>query len=149
MELVAGPTLLAFCRKRSVPLRRRIELFLRVLDAMQHAHQKGMLHRDLSSNNVLLAEADGAPQPKVIDFGIAKSLEDPLPAGGALTLRGTMMGTPEYMSPEQADGRFEAEVLGGKYTLIIEAAKHVTQTRVVEVADGDQAIFQIELEKVR
>jgi serine/threonine protein kinase len=107
MELVAGPTLLAFCRKRSVPLRRRIELFLRVLDAMQHAHQKGMLHRDLSSNNVLLAEADGAPQPKVIDFGIAKSLADPLQAGGALTLRGTMMGTPEYMSPEQADGRFE------------------------------------------
>ncbi|MFN9276922.1 MAG: bifunctional serine/threonine-protein kinase/formylglycine-generating enzyme family protein [Planctomycetota bacterium] len=107
MELVAGPTLLAHCRKRSLPLRQRIELFLCVLDAMQHAHQKGMLHRDLSSNNVLVADPDGTPQPKVIDFGIAKSLADPLQAGDALTLRGTMMGTPEYMSPEQADGRFD------------------------------------------
>jgi serine/threonine protein kinase/formylglycine-generating enzyme required for sulfatase activity len=107
MELVAGPTLLAFCRKRSLPVRRRVELFLHVLDAMQHAHQKGMLHRDLSSNNVLVADPDGTPQPKVIDFGIAKSLADPLLAGGALTLSGTMMGTPEYMSPEQADGRID------------------------------------------
>ena len=107
MELVAGPTLLAYCRKKSLSVKRRVELFLLVLDAMQHAHQKGMLHRDLSSNNVLVDDVDGRLQPKIIDFGIAKSLEGPLLAGGALTLRGTMMGTPEYMSPEQADGRID------------------------------------------
>ncbi|MBL8756155.1 MAG: protein kinase [Planctomycetes bacterium] len=104
MELVAGPTLLAHCRKRHLPPRARVELFLLVLDALQHAHQKAMLHRDLSSNNVLVADPDGKPQPKVIDFGIAKSLTDPLLQGGAMTLRGTLMGTPEFMSPEQAAG---------------------------------------------
>jgi serine/threonine protein kinase/formylglycine-generating enzyme required for sulfatase activity len=104
MELVAGPTLLAHCRKRHLPPRARVELFLLVLDALQHAHQKAMLHRDLSSNNVLVADPDGKPQPKVIDFGIAKSLTDPLLQGGAMTLRGTLMGTMEFMSPEQAAG---------------------------------------------
>ncbi len=107
MELVAGPTLLAHCRKKRLPLRARIQLFLSVLDAMQHAHQKAMLHRDLSSNNVLVADPEGTPQPKVIDFGIAKSLDSPLLHGGAMTLRGTLMGTPEFMSPEQAAGNVE------------------------------------------
>jgi formylglycine-generating enzyme required for sulfatase activity len=107
MELVEGPTLVAHCRKAALPLRARIELFLLVLDAMQHAHQKAVLHRDLSSNNVLVAESDGRPQPKIIDFGIAKSLRDPLLEGGAMTFQGTLMGTPEFMSPEQADGRID------------------------------------------
>ncbi|MFY9341020.1 MAG: serine/threonine-protein kinase, partial [Planctomycetota bacterium] len=104
MELVAGPTLLNLCRKKQLPVRRRLELFLLVLDAMQHAHQKQMLHRDLSSNNVLVADPDGRPQPKIIDFGIAKSTSDPLLHGGALTVSGMLMGTPEFMSPEQAAG---------------------------------------------
>jgi serine/threonine protein kinase/formylglycine-generating enzyme required for sulfatase activity len=107
MELVVGPTLLAHCRQQRLGVTARLQLFLMVLDAMQHAHQKSMLHRDLSSNNVLVADPDGAPQPKIIDFGIAKSLRDPLLQGGAVTLRGTLMGTPEYMSPEQAAGRLD------------------------------------------
>jgi formylglycine-generating enzyme required for sulfatase activity/serine/threonine protein kinase len=104
MELVVGPTLLAWCRKHHLSLRARVQLFLLVLDAAQHAHQKAMLHRDLSSNNVLVADRDGEPQPKIIDFGIAKSLRDPLLQGGATTMRGTLLGTPEFMSPEQAAG---------------------------------------------
>ncbi|MCR9245910.1 MAG: bifunctional serine/threonine-protein kinase/formylglycine-generating enzyme family protein [bacterium] len=104
MELVAGPSLATYCRQQSLPLRERIELFLLVLDAMQHAHQKAVVHRDLSSNNVLVTEVDGQLQPKVIDFGIAKSLADPLLAGGAMTFQGTLLGTPEFMSPEQAAG---------------------------------------------
>lgn len=107
MELVEGSTLVHFCRREMVPVRQRIELFLDVCDAMQHAHQKSVLHRDLSSNNVLLTEQNGARQPKIIDFGIAKSLADPLLQGGAMTFQGTLMGTPEFMSPEQADGRVE------------------------------------------
>ncbi len=107
MELVSGPTLVAWCRQRRAPVRERLRLFLMVLDAMQHAHQKAVLHRDLSSNNVLVADPDGNPQPKIIDFGIAKSLNDPLLKGGAMTFQGTLMGTPEFMSPEQAAGRVE------------------------------------------
>lgn len=105
MELVEGPTLLRWCRDRLLPLRERLELFLLVLDAVQHAHQKAVVHRDLSANNVLVATVDGRPQPKIIDFGIAKSLADPFFAGNAVTLSGTLMGTREYMSPEQAAGR--------------------------------------------
>ncbi len=105
MELVEGPTLANLCRTGNLPLRARLELFLKVLDAMQHAHQKAVLHRDLSSNNVLVADPRGRAQPKIIDFGIAKSLSDPLLRGGAMTFQGTLMGTPEFMSPEQASGR--------------------------------------------
>ncbi|HZN39195.1 MAG TPA: bifunctional serine/threonine-protein kinase/formylglycine-generating enzyme family protein [Planctomycetota bacterium] len=105
MELVLGPTLLNHCRQEKLPLRERLQLFLHVLDAMQHAHQKAVLHRDLSSNNVLVADPQGRVQPKIIDFGIAKSLRDPLLQGGAMTFQGTLMGTPEFMSPEQASGR--------------------------------------------
>jgi serine/threonine protein kinase/formylglycine-generating enzyme required for sulfatase activity len=105
MELVEGPTLINHCREQRLPVSERLALFLMVLDAMQHAHQKAVLHRDLSSNNVLVATPEGRPQPKVIDFGIAKSLSDPLLQGGARTFQGTMMGTPEFMSPEQAAGR--------------------------------------------
>ena len=105
MELVEGPTLMQFCRRHKVPLHERIELFLLVCEGMQHAHQKSVLHRDLSSNNVLVTEANGIRQPKIIDFGIAKSLADPLLQGGAMTFHGTLMGTPEFMSPEQAAGR--------------------------------------------
>lgn len=108
MELVEGPTLANHCRRQDLPLRERLLLFLQVLDAMQHAHQKAVLHRDLSSNNVLVADPAGRALPKIIDFGIAKSLSDPLLQGGALTFQGTLMGTPEFMSPEQAAGRIDA-----------------------------------------
>ncbi|MFT4514802.1 MAG: serine/threonine protein kinase, partial [Planctomycetota bacterium] len=105
MELVEGPTLMQFCRREKLPLHERIQLFLMVCEGMQHAHQKSVLHRDLSSNNVLVTEANDQRQPKIIDFGIAKSLADPLLHGGAMTFQGTLMGTPEFMSPEQAAGR--------------------------------------------
>lgn len=105
MELVVGPTLMQLCRREKLPLHERIELFLMVCDGMQHAHQKSVLHRDLSSNNVLVTDANEHRQPKIIDFGIAKSLADPLLQGGAMTFHGTFMGTPEFMSPEQAAGR--------------------------------------------
>lgn len=107
MELVLGPTLASHCRRENLSLQARLSRFLQVLDAMQHAHQKAVLHRDLSSNNVLVADPEGTQQPKIIDFGIAKSLADPLLQGGAMTFQGTLMGTPEFMSPEQAAGRVD------------------------------------------
>ncbi|MEY4672683.1 MAG: hypothetical protein RL148_467 [Planctomycetota bacterium] len=103
MEFVRGVALPEFCRSQRLGVRRRVELFLDVLGAVQHAHQKAVLHRDLSSNNVLVDEVDGKACPKIIDFGIAKSLTEPL-QGAGMTFHGTLMGTPEFMSPEQAQG---------------------------------------------
>ena len=105
MEHVPGDTLALHCRRRDLKLRERIDLFLLVLDAVAHAHRQGVIHRDLSSNNVLVSESGGRTQPKIIDFGVAKSLATPLQEGGTLTFQGTLLGTPEYMSPEQAMGR--------------------------------------------
>jgi serine/threonine protein kinase/formylglycine-generating enzyme required for sulfatase activity len=104
MEYVPGDHLTLHCKRHNLAMRARIDLFLQVLDAVAHAHQKGVLHRDLSTNNVLVAEVRGRPQPKIIDFGLAKSLASPLQGSAVLTMQGTMMGTPEYMSPEQARG---------------------------------------------
>ncbi len=104
MEYVAGSSLLVYCRRARLQLQRRLELFLCVLDAAAHAHQRGILHRDLSANNVLVAGESEAAQPKIIDFGIAKSLHGAPLGDGPMTLQATIMGTPEYMSPEQATG---------------------------------------------
>ncbi|MCY2955910.1 MAG: bifunctional serine/threonine-protein kinase/formylglycine-generating enzyme family protein [Planctomycetota bacterium] len=105
LEFVPGDHIAQHCRRNELRLPARIELFLQVLDAMAHAHQKGVMHRDLSSNNVLVTEIGGLLQPKIIDFGIAKSFAAPLQDSGDLTMPGTIMGTPEYMSPEQASGQ--------------------------------------------
>ncbi len=107
MEYVPGAPLARHCRQQGLPLRARLELFVQVLDAVQHAHQRAVIHRDLSTNNVLVAEVDGQSRPKVIDFGIAKSLASPLTEGSFGTLQNTLMGTPEFMSPEQARGRVQ------------------------------------------
>lgn len=104
MEYVAGSSLLAHCRRARLPRTKRLELFSGVLDAVAHAHQRGILHRDLSANNVLVAGDGDDAQPKIIDFGIAKSLHGAPLGDGALTFQATVMGTPEYMSPEQALG---------------------------------------------
>ena len=117
MEYVPGVPIHVWCRKRDLDMRARLQLFLLVLDAMQHAHQKAVLHRDLSTSNVLVVDHDGKPQPKIIDFGIAKSLAAPLTEAMALTMHGTMMGTPEFMSPEQASGLADIDTRTDIYAL--------------------------------
>lgn len=103
MELVRGEPITAYCRSRSLPVRARLDLFARVCDAVQHAHFKGVVHRDIKPGNVLVASADAGPIPKVIDFGIAKALSADAFGGPLLTEQGQMIGTPQYMSPEQVD----------------------------------------------
>jgi tetratricopeptide (TPR) repeat protein len=102
MEYVSGLPITAFCDARCLPLRERIELFIAVCQGVQHAHQKGIIHRDLKPSNILITEQDGVPQPKIIDFGIAKALSGQLTDRTSVTLRGQTMGTAAYMSPEQA-----------------------------------------------
>ena len=101
MELVEGTAIDRYCDGARLDVGERLDLFVRVCDAVQHAHSKGVVHRDLKPSNVLVAEEDGVAVPKIIDFGIAKAL-DPMQHPGAETLLGTTLGTPEYMSPEQA-----------------------------------------------
>ena len=102
MELVEGSPITAWCDERRLPLRGRVALLAEACDAVQHAHAKGVIHRDLKPSNILVAEVDGTPRAKVIDFGIAKALAGDEP-GSTLTEVGQTLGTPEYMSPEQAD----------------------------------------------
>jgi serine/threonine protein kinase/tetratricopeptide (TPR) repeat protein len=102
MELVHGPPLTRYCDERTLTTRQRLELFVQVCRAVQHAHQKGVIHRDLKPSNILVSNDDGRPLPKVIDFGIAKATSAALTDNPAFTLQDQVMGTPEYMSPEQA-----------------------------------------------
>jgi tetratricopeptide (TPR) repeat protein len=102
MELVSGVPITDYCDQKRRPLRARLELFVAVCQAVQHAHQKGIIHRDLKPSNVLVTDVDGRPTPKVIDFGVAKATEFSL-TDLSLADTGAIVGTPTYMSPEQAD----------------------------------------------
>lgn len=102
MELVKGMPITQFCDEHRLTPRERLELFVPVCQAIQHAHQKGVIHRDIKPRNVLVALYDGRPVPKVIDFGVAKAISQPLTEQTLNTGCGAIVGTPEYMSPEQA-----------------------------------------------
>ncbi|GLC25599.1 hypothetical protein rosag_21120 [Roseisolibacter agri] len=104
MEYVEGTPIGEFCAARGLSTRERLQLFVVVCQAVQHAHQKGVIHRDLKPSNVLVSEQGGAPLPKVIDFGIAKAVDRHLTGETLTTAFGTVVGTPAYMSPEQAEG---------------------------------------------
>jgi eukaryotic-like serine/threonine-protein kinase len=102
MELVKGVPITKFCDEKKLPLRKRLELLLPVCQAVQHAHQKGIIHRDIKPTNVLVAEYDNHAVPKVIDFGVAKATAQKLTERTMFTEFGQVIGTVEYMSPEQA-----------------------------------------------
>jgi hypothetical protein len=103
MELVKGVPITQFCDERQLTPRQRLELFVPVCQAIQHAHQKGIIHRDIKPSNVLVALYDDRAVPKVIDFGVAKATGQTLTDKTLLTGFGAVVGTPEYMSPEQAN----------------------------------------------
>jgi len=104
MEFVKGEPITAFCDRQRMSVHKRLKLFAQVCDAVQHAHMRGLIHRDIKPSNILVAyDVDASPQVKVIDFGVAKALSHRLTEHTVLTYRGEMIGTPEYMSPEQAE----------------------------------------------
>ncbi len=103
MELVRGVRITDYCAANQIPLQERLTLFIQLCYAIQHAHQKGVIHRDLKPSNVLVTVQDGKPVPKVIDFGVAKAIEEPLTEKTILTNFHAFIGTPAYTSPEQAE----------------------------------------------
>ncbi len=107
MEYVAGIAITEFCDKHRLSTRERLDLFIQVCEGVQHAHQKAIIHRDLKPSNILVTEVDGKPAPKIIDFGVAKALTQKLSDATMFTRAGAMVGTPEYMSPEQASSSGE------------------------------------------
>ena len=119
MEFVPGATITDYCDRRRLKLSERLGIFLEVCDAIHHAHLRGIIHRDIKPNNVLVAERDNKPFPKVIDFGLAKAVYGHLSEEGVCTIQNHFLGTPVYMSPEQAersgmevDGRSDIYSLG-------------------------------------
>jgi serine/threonine protein kinase/tetratricopeptide (TPR) repeat protein len=103
MELVKGEPITTYCDRQRLTTQERLELFRQVCEGVQHAHQKGIIHRDLKPSNVLVTLQDGKPVPKVIDFGVAKATQQRLTERSLFTQMGVLIGTPEYMSPEQAE----------------------------------------------
>jgi eukaryotic-like serine/threonine-protein kinase len=103
MELVRGLRITDYCDQKNLSTRQRLDLFMQVCQAVQHAHQKGIIHRDLKPSNILVTVNDGAPVPKVIDFGVAKATGQRLTDKTLFTKFQQLIGTPAYMSPEQAE----------------------------------------------
>src|SRR3989440_3152119 len=103
MELVRGIRITNYCDQENLSTAQRLDLFIQVCQAIQHAHQKGIIHRDIKPSNILVADHDGVPVPKVIDFGVAKATSDQRLTDKTLfTAFEQFIGTPDYMSPEQA-----------------------------------------------
>jgi eukaryotic-like serine/threonine-protein kinase len=141
MELVKGTPITQYCDDQQLSVRERLELFGDVCHAVQHAHQKGIIHRDLKPSNILIAPFDGKPVVKVIDFGVAKATGQRLTDETLFTGFGAVVGTPEYMSPEQAevnnadiDTRSDIYSLGVLLYELLAGSTPLTSKRVKEAA---------------
>jgi len=118
MELVRGVRITKYCEDHRLDTRQRLKLFIQICHAIQHAHQKGVVHRDIKPSNILVTVNNDVPMPKVIDFGIAKATEGKLIENPAFTIMGQFIGTPAYMSPEQAElGGLDVDTRSDIYSL--------------------------------
>ncbi len=117
MELVKGDPIVEYCDKNNLSIGERLELFSQVCNAVQHAHTKGIIHRDIKPSNILVSMQDGRPSTKVIDFGIAKATNATLTEKTLFTEHRQLIGTPEYMSPEQAEGSLDIDTRTDVYSL--------------------------------
>jgi serine/threonine protein kinase/WD40 repeat protein/tetratricopeptide (TPR) repeat protein len=150
MELVHGVPLTRFCDANSLPPRERLKLFLTVCEAVQHAHQKGIIHRDLKPSNILVTLHDGKPVPKVIDFGTAKALQQPLTEKTLFTAYGKLIGTPQYMSPEQAEmSGLDVDTRADIYSLGVLLYELLTGTTPFEMERLRAAAFEEMLRIIR
>jgi WD40 repeat protein/serine/threonine protein kinase len=146
MELVRGVPITAYCDQANLTTRKRLELFIKVCRAVQHAHQKGVIHRDLKPGNVLVTLHDGEAVPKVIDFGVAKALGQKLTDKTLFTRFEQMVGTPAYMSPEQASlGGLDIDTRSDIYSLGVLLYELLTGVTPLD----DETLRQRALDEIR
>jgi serine/threonine protein kinase len=143
MEYVKGMPITEYCDNSRLSIQDRLKLFVPVCQAVQHAHQKGVIHRDLKPNNILVCLYDGNSVPKVIDFGLAKAISQPLTENTLYTAHGLMVGTPLYMSPEQAEfNNLDVDTRTDIYSLGVILYELLTGTTPLEKHQFKDAAFQ-------